>query len=169
MSRMCRSAVLGCLAMLVAGFMCSSQVEARQRGFGVFFFAPLWSYGPPRWRQRYYAPPRKRKVVRSERRKFTQSANRRAALAIAKARKAERMARELPHKTIAVPNGTTAALASITCEKAQAIVAEFGFKQIKTELCIGENFEFHATRDGKPFLIEIEAANGELAKVQRLR
>src|SRR5262245_137607 len=49
------------------------------------------------------------------------------------------------------------------------VVAEFGFKHIKAELCIGENFEFHATRDGKPFLIEIEAANGELAKVQRLR
>jgi hypothetical protein len=55
-------------------------------------------------------------------------------------------------------------VAAISCEKAETIVAEFGFKQIKAELCIGENFEFHATRDGKPFLIEIKAANGELAK-----
>lgn len=177
MSGMCRSALLGCLVALLASFMFSSYVEARQGGFGGFFFAPFWSYEPPPWRryyapprERYYVPSRKRKVVRSERRKFGQSANRRAALAVAKPRKPERIAaRELPQKAVAVPNGATGALPSITCEKAQAIVAEFGFKQIKAELCIGENFEFHATRDGKPFLIEIEAANGELAKVQRLR
>ena len=177
MSGMCRSALLGCLIALFASFMFSSHVEARQGGFGGFFFAPFWSYEPPPWpryyappRERYYAPSRKRKVVRSERRKFGQSANRRAALAVAKPRKPERIAaRELPQKAVAVPNGATGALPSITCEKAQAIVAEFGFKQIKAELCMGENFEFHATRDGKPFLIEIEAANGELAKVQRLR
>ena len=180
MNRMCRSALLGCLGALLAGLIFSTGVEARQGGFGGFFFGPIWSgpyYEPPPWRQRYYAPPRKRyyapsrkrKVVRSERRKVSQSTNRRAALVIAKP-KAQRIAsRERPQKAVAVPNGATGALPSITCEKAQAIVAEFGFKQIKAELCIGENFEFHATRDGKPFLIEIEAANGELAKVQRLR
>lgn len=107
--------------------------------------------------------------MRSERRRFSQSANRRAALAVAKAKRAQRIAARDPQKAVAVPNGATGALPSITCEKAQAVVAEFGFKQIKAELCIGESFEFHATRDGKPFLIEIEAANGELAKVQRLR
>jgi hypothetical protein len=170
MSRMNRSALLLCLVALLAAFMFSSRAEAGHGGFGGFFFGPLWSHEPPAWRQRYYAPPRKRKAVRSERRKFSQSARRRAALAIAKTRKAQRMAaRERPQNAVAVPNGATGALPSITCEKAQAIVAEFGFKQIKPELCMGENFEFHATRDGKPFLIEIEAANGELAKVQRLR
>jgi hypothetical protein len=178
MSSLCKFALLGCLIALLAGFMFSSQVEARQGGFGGFFFAPFWSYEPPPWRQRYYAPPRKRyyapsrkrKVVRAERRNFSQAANRRAALAIARPRKVQRIAaRELPQKAVAVPNESMGALPPISCEKAQAIVAEFGFKQIKAELCIGENFEFHATRDGKPFLIEIEAANGELAKVQRLR
>jgi hypothetical protein len=177
MSRMCMRAFLGCLVALLAGFMVSSHVEARQRGYEGFFFGPFWSYEPPRWRQRYYAPrnryyapSHKRRVVRSERRRFSQSAKRRAALAIARTRKTQRLAaRELPHNAVAVPNGATGALPSMTCEKAEAIVAEFGFKQIKPELCIGENFEFHATRDGKPFLIEIEASNGELAKVQRLR
>jgi len=177
MNRLCRSALLGCLVALAAGFMFSSHVEARQGGFGGFFFAPFWSFEPPPWRQRYYAPPRKRyyapsrnrKLVRSERRKVSQSASRRAALAIAKPKAQRIAARELPQKAVAVPNSATGALPSVTCERAQAIVAEFGFKQIKAELCIGENFEFHATRDGKPFLIEIEAANGELAKVQRLR
>ena len=58
---------------------------------------------------------------------------------------------------------------SVNCEKAQAIVSEFGFKEIKAEVCSGAIFHFSATRDGKPFSIQIEAANGELAKVQRHR
>ena len=58
---------------------------------------------------------------------------------------------------------------SVSCEKAQAIVSEFGFKEIKADLCVGATFHFSATRDGKPFSIQIEAANGELAKVQRHR
>ena len=177
MSGMCRSALLGCLVALLASFMFSSPVEARQGGFGGFFFAPFWSYKPPPWRQILCASTRAllRAFAQAEGRalrtaEVRQSANRRAALAVAKPRKLQRIAaRELPQKAVAVPNGATGALPSITCEKAQAIVAEFGFKQIKAELCIGESFEFHATRDGKPFLIEIEAANGELAKVQRLR
>src|SRR5262245_56369963 len=116
MNRLCRSALLGCLVALAAGFMFSSHVEARHGGFGGFFFAPFWSFEPPPWRQRYYAPPRKRyytpsrkrKLVRSERRKVSQSANRSAALAIAKPRKDQRIAsRELPQKAVAVPNGAT--------------------------------------------------------------
>lgn len=160
MSTLCGSVLLAFVAGLLAVFALSCNVEARQ-GFGGFFIpAPFWSgpyYEPPPWRERYYgaprkhhyAPPRKRKIVRSERRKVTQSTTRRAALA--------------------VPNGAAKASPPISCEQAQAIVAEFGFKHIKADLCTGKNFAFHATRDGKPFSIEIEAANGELAKVQRLR
>ena len=66
---------------------------------------------------------------------------------------------------LAVP---TASQPSISCEKAQAIIADYGFKDIKAELCAGKNLSFSATRDGKPFSIEIIAANGELAKVQRV-
>jgi hypothetical protein len=69
---------------------------------------------------------------------------------------------------LAVPNETTGELRSITCEKAKIIVAEFGFKHIEVQPCAEKNFEFRAMRDGKHFAIKIEA-NGELAKVQRLR
>jgi hypothetical protein len=58
---------------------------------------------------------------------------------------------------------------SVNCEKAQAIVSEFGFKEIKAEVCEGATLHFSATRDGKPFSIQIVAANGEFAKVQRHR
>jgi len=58
---------------------------------------------------------------------------------------------------------------AVSCEKAQAIVGEYGFREIKAQMCEGATFHFSATRDGKPFSIQIEAANGELAKVQRHR
>jgi len=86
--------------------------------------------------------------VRSERRRFSKAPKSRAALA--------------------VPNETTGDLRSITCEKAETIVAEFGFKHIEAQLCTERNFEFRAMRDGKHFSIKIKA-NGELARVQRLR
>ena len=132
----------------------TSHGEARQGFGGVFWSGPY--YEPPARRQRYYAPPRKRhyassrkkRVVRSERRRFSKSPERRAALA--------------------VPSEATGDLSSITCERAEAIVTDFGFKQVEVQLCTGKNFEFRAMRDGKPFSIKIKA-NGELAKVQRLR
>jgi hypothetical protein len=153
MSTLCRSALLACLTALSAAFAFASHVEARQ-GFGGFWSGPY--YEPPAWRQgyyvpsrkRYYAHSRKRKVVRSERRRFNKSAKRRVALA--------------------VPNESVGVLPAITCEKAGAIVTEFGFNHVEVQLCTRENFEFRAMRDGKSFSIKIKA-NGELAKVQRLR
>lgn len=153
MSTLCRSALLACLAALLAALAFASHAEARQ-GFGGFF----WSaphYEPPPWRQRYYAPARKRHfassrkrdVVRSQQRRFSKSARRRVALAV-------------PNEASGAP--------PITCEKAGAIVAEFGFKHVEVQLCTERNFEFRAMRDGKPFSIKIKA-NGELAKIQRLR
>ena len=153
MITLCRSTLLACLTALLAVFGLASGLEARQ-GFGGFWSGSY--YEPPAWHQRYYAPPRKRyhapsrkkKIVRSESRRFSKSAKRRVALA--------------------VPNEPTEALPSITCEKAGAIVAEFGFNHVEVQLCTRENLEFRAMRDGKPFSIKMKA-NGELAKVQRLR
>ncbi len=154
MSTLCRSALLTCLMALLAVFAFASHVEARQ-GFGGFFWSGPYYESPP-WRQRYhatprkrhYVPSRKRKVVRSERRRFSKPPKRRVALA--------------------VPNEATGSLRSITCEKAETIIAEFGFNHVVAQLCTGKDFEFRAMRDGRPFSIMIKA-NGELAKVQRLR
>jgi hypothetical protein len=143
-----RSALLASLTALLMGFTCAADVEARQ-GFGGFFWSGPYYERPPQ--QRYYAPPRtrhyapsqNREVVRSQRQRF----KRRVALAI--------------------PNEAKGAPRSITCEKAETIVAEFGFKQVEVQLCAEKNFEFRAMRDGKHFSIKINA-NGELARVQRL-
>jgi hypothetical protein len=58
-------------------------------------------------------------------------------------------------------------VSSITCDAARAVVADYGFKDVKPDLCVGKTLRFRATRDGKEFLIEI-AANGDLARVRRL-
>ncbi|HEX3217176.1 MAG TPA: hypothetical protein VHR67_09960 [Aestuariivirgaceae bacterium] len=58
---------------------------------------------------------------------------------------------------------------AVDCEKAQLIVADYGFKDIKAESCSGETLGFSATRDGKPFSIRILAADGEFAEVKRLQ
>src|SRR5262245_15821511 len=41
----------------------------------------------------------------------------------------------------------------VDCEKARAIVADYGFKDIRAENCSGGTLGFTATRDGKPFSI----------------
>jgi len=56
---------------------------------------------------------------------------------------------------------------AVSCDKARGIVADFGFKDIKADSCSGKTYGFSATRDGKPFMIKIVAANGELAEVRR--
>jgi hypothetical protein len=58
---------------------------------------------------------------------------------------------------------------AVDCEKAQLIVADYGFKDIKAESCTGDTLGFSATRDGKPFSIRILAADGEFAEVKRLQ
>ena len=58
---------------------------------------------------------------------------------------------------------------AVDCEKAQLIVADYGFKDIKAESCSGETLGFSATRDGKPFSIRILAVDGEFAEVKRLQ
>jgi hypothetical protein len=70
---------------------------------------------------------------------------------------------------LAIPRGSTRVQHPISCEKAQAIVAEYGFKDIKAEMCSGTTLGFSASRDGKPFSIRIIAANGEFEEVRRLR
>jgi len=151
-------ALLGSAALL-AVVISASSVQARQGGF---FFAPFFAQTPwpsyqPRWRGRYYASPRRRyyaaprksKAVASTQRKQMQTRRKsKAALAIS------------PKVTRPQPVG---------CERAEAIVAEYGFKNIKAETCTEPTLQFSATRDGKSFSIEIVGASGELATVRRHR
>jgi hypothetical protein len=143
------SVLLLCVSLLVISAY-SSEVEARQRGFSfASFFAP-WpgQYYRPAWRRRYYAPPRKRKGLRSVR--ATQTRKRQQA-------------------ALLIPRTTPRTDKSIGCEKARDILTEYGFKDIKGKVCTGITLGFSASRDGKPFSIRILAANGEFEEVRRLR
>ena len=55
----------------------------------------------------------------------------------------------------------------ISCNKAEEIVAGFGFTNIEAKSCSGSSYDFAAKRDGKPFSITLSAANGELTDVKR--
>ena len=74
----------------------------------------------------------------------------------ARSRKAQQIANVVPD------NG-------VDCEKAQVIVIDYGFKNIKADTCSGDTLGFSATRDGKPFSIRIFAADGEFSEVKRLQ
>jgi hypothetical protein len=155
-----RSALFACVVLLTAHtFTCEAQAARDE-----FFFAP-WSgqYYRPAWRPRYYAPPRKRKAIRSAQRRNLTHSRKRQRVALAVPRSAMRK------QSVGSESGKRPVQQSVNCEKAQATVSEFGFKEIKAEVCGGATLHFSATRDGKPFSIQIVAANGEFAKVQRQR
>ena len=155
----------------VAVFACvaAAEASAEQRnwfgpsgGRSMFwggFFAPQPTFYPPS-RRYYRSAPSRRSVHRDSRPRA-------------------KVARESPssskraRRTAALTGGATSAIAAaapggrVTCERAQEIVAEFGFTEIQPETCEGRTYDFSATRDGKPFSIKIVAANGELAEVRR--
>lgn len=56
---------------------------------------------------------------------------------------------------------------SLPCDKAAAIVGDYGFKSVQSSDCEGQVFSFNASRDGKPFIIALDSVNGELIKVQK--
>ena len=150
--------LLACAA-LVAILTSAAQVQARQGGG--FFFAPFfapspWQYYGPAWRGRYDAPPRRRHAAPPRRRKAVAATQRK----LAQTRRKSKAALVIPAKAMRSQ--------TVGCERARDIVAEYGFTNIKVEACSGPSLDFTATRDGKPFSIQI-AANGELAKVRRHR
>lgn len=73
------------------------------------------------------------------------------------------------HQALAVSKGSAAVSPRVTCETAKTIVAAYGFTDIEAKVCAGKVLGFAASRDGKPFAIQIVAASGELAKVRRLQ
>jgi hypothetical protein len=156
--------MIACVAIVAC--VAASEAFAEQRnwfgpsgGRSMFWggmFAPRPTFYPPS-RQRYYRAPSRRSVHREMRRSKVVRASPSAA-------KRARRTAALTGATSAIP---AAAEGRVTCERAQAIVAEYGFTEIQPETCEGRTYGFTATRDGKPFSIKIVAADGELAEVKK--
>ena len=146
--------LLACVVLFAApNYTCEAQA-ARDSSFS----AP-WSKNiiDRRGAPRYYAPPQKRKAIHSAQRNLTNSRKRqRVALAVPRS--------AMRKQSVGSKSGKQPVQQAVSCEKAQAIVSEFGFKEIKAEVCEGASLHFSATRDGKPFSIQIVAANGDSQK-----
>jgi hypothetical protein len=158
-------AMIACVAIIAC--VAASEASAEQRnwfgpsgGRSMFWggmFAPRPMFYPPS-RQRHYRAPSRRSVHRD-----TRARSKAVRASTSSARRTRRSA-ALTGATSAIP---AAAEGRVTCERAQAIVAEYGFTEIQPETCEGRTYDFTATRDGKPFSIRIVAADGELAEVKK--
>jgi hypothetical protein len=165
-----RYVLIAMIAAVLTAVMYAPQVWAQGLGGGFLLYSPTqWSgshYAPgPRY-QRYQTPSGKQAVrrgraVRSA--KPTRSSRGREAMEL----RVNSSSRK--RKALAVPRGSASVSPRVTCEKAQTIVAAYDFTDVKAQVCVGKVLRFTAIRDGKPFAIQIAAANGELAKVRRLR
>jgi hypothetical protein len=120
-------------------------------------FAPQPMFYPPPRQRYYYRPPPHREVHRDLRPKSKVTRT-------ARTQKSTGRAAALAGATSAIPAVTGG---HVTCERAQAIVAEYGFTEIQPQTCEGRTYGFSATRDGKPFSVKIVAADGELAEVKK--
>ena len=68
---------------------------------------------------------------------------------------------------IARPAAKAIPVGTVSCNKAQEIVAGFGFSDIRATSCNGATYSFAAKRDGKPFTVKLSSLNGELTGVER--
>lgn len=63
---------------------------------------------------------------------------------------------------------STAPAAGLSCEKAAAVISDYGFSDVAPASCAGKVYAFNAKRDGKSFAIKLNAASGELSEVKKL-
>jgi hypothetical protein len=56
----------------------------------------------------------------------------------------------------------------LSCDKAETIVGSYGFLGVNPSDCDGQVLAFNANRDGKSYLITLNATSGELIKVSKI-
>ena len=144
-------------------FACSVGIAHTQ---GFFFFAPPQPpppypydfydpyYYEPNPYQNYHVHPQEHR--QGDLRKKTR-------------RKVVNQPKSSKHQRRAVAFAVTPPVRTISCDKAQTIIAEYGFKEIVPQSCSGKTRDFRAMRDGKTFEVRVLASDGELEKVQKLR
>ena len=64
---------------------------------------------------------------------------------------------------------TASSATAISCDKAQKIVAGYGFANVKPMTCSGQVFAFNAKRSGNTYVIKLNSASGELTEVDRVQ
>jgi hypothetical protein len=87
-------------------------------------------------------------------------------------RQEERVAPVQKRKTASVKKPVEPAKkksAVMSCDKATGIVSGYGFQNVKATDCKGDAYAFNAQRGGKPYVITLNAANGELTGVKKVQ
>lgn len=102
-----------------------------------------------------YVPPRRKALEREE--------QKRKAKAAAKPSKPAEQKKQAGKAAPAKP-----AAASLSCDKAGAVVSGYGFSSVTPSSCSGKVYAFNATRDGKAFAIKLDPKSGELTEVKKL-
>lgn len=74
----------------------------------------------------------------------------------------------LPQKTANAAPAQPLADGPLSCEKATAVVAGFGFSSVEASSCSGKLYAFNAKRGGKNFAIKLDPASGQLTEVKKL-
>ncbi len=118
-------------------------------------------YGTPRRAHRFddfedepeYVPPRRKATEREKQQKKTKAA--------AKPSKPAEQKKQASKAAPAKP-------ASLSCDKAGAVVSGYGFSSVTPSSCSGKVYAFNATRDGKAFAIKLDPESGELTEVKKL-
>lgn len=64
---------------------------------------------------------------------------------------------------------TQQASRAVSCEKAGKIILDYGFSSVKPTSCAGQVYAFNATRGGKPYVVRLSSASGELTEVKKVQ
>lgn len=70
-------------------------------------------------------------------------------------------------RTASAERGKTGPQGPASCTKAQDVVADYGFGNVKPETCQGKLYAFSALRDGKTYRVQVSAATGEITEVKK--
>jgi hypothetical protein len=84
--------------------------------------------------------------------------------------KAPPVAPDKPVQTASLANRMSDKVQSkkVDCTKGASIVSGYGFSGVTSKSCVGDTLTYAATRSGKNFEIQVNAASGELTNVKRL-
>lgn len=58
---------------------------------------------------------------------------------------------------------------ALSCDKAEQLVAGYGFANVKPASCSGATYAFNAVRDGKSYAVKLDSGSGELTEVKKIQ
>jgi hypothetical protein len=160
-------------------------VPRRKHRYVVREAPPWWTQDQPKKKRRVnqartleptYKPKAKRKVttVATPVPKLAPSAVKRKTAAVAIAPEIKTVAKPAQPKLetasltpTAKPKTVAAPSKTIGCTAGAAVVTGYGFANVTPKTCTGNVYAYSAVRDGKPYIIKLTSAQGEITEVTK--